>query len=466
MAYNKVSEEIIRKIRNVVGGSVVIEKSELEPYSHDETENLKFYPEIVVKSASTNDVSQVMKIANDNLIPVTPRGGGTGLSGGAIPVLGGVVLSLERMNHILEIDKENLVAVVEAGVILEHLQNEVAKEGLFFPIDMGSKGSAMIGGNIASCAGGTRAVKYGVMKDLCLGTEAVLANGEIIKTGGKLLKNVTGYNLTQLLVGSEGTLAIITKAIVRLVPLPLYRRTLLAPFDNIKSLTECALSFFSRGGVFPRAIEFMSQPSILAVEKYKNINVPYNDKKGLLLIDLDGNDELSLDREVEKIGEICLSKGAPDVLVASSEKQKFLWEVRHQVAEAVKSLSVYKEEDIALPRSKICEFVEYIDKFCEDNKIWGIYYGHLGDGNLHLNILKGDMPDKRWEKELPHIIGEIFKKVVSLGGTISGEHGIGLMQKRYLPIAIGKVEMELMRSIKRCWDPNNILNPDKIFPAY
>lgn len=464
-SYQKVTPEILKQFINILGPEFVLtEKSELEPYSHDETEDLHFYPQVVLKPASTEQVSRVMKVCFENNIPVTPRGGGTGLSGGALPLFGGVALSTEKMNKILEIDTHNLMAVVQPGVITEILQNEVEKAGLFYPPDPASKGSCFMGGNIAECAGGPRALKYGVTKDYVYGLEVVLPNGEIINTGGKLLKNVSGYNLTQLIIGSEGTLGIVTKIILKLLPLPLYRKTILAPFNSIQDATVCLTRIFA-SKIIPCAAEFLEKKAVQAAERKFEKKIPYSESEALLLLAVDGNDESVLEKEIEKIGEVCLTQGAIDAFVAESkEQQEELWKMRRSISEAVKSISIYKEEDTVVPRAALPELMRKLKEIEKKYQINIICYGHAGDGNIHANIIKEDMPDQKWNQVLPVAIKEIFTEVVKLGGTISGEHGIGYVQKNYLPIALSETELELMRQIKKVFDPKNILNPGKLFP--
>jgi glycolate oxidase len=405
-----------------------------------------------------------MKLCTEHHIPVTPRAGGTGLSGGALAIHGGVLLSVEKMNRILEIDRDNLMAVVEPGVITEVFQKEVEQYGLFYPPDPASKGSCCLGGNIAECAGGPRALKYGVTKDYVYGLEVVLPNGEIIQTGGKLLKNVTGYNLTQLMVGSEGTLGIVTKIILKLIPLPTHKRTLLVPFPTIRNAAETVAAIF-QAGITPSAVEFMEQEAILVAERRLDRKFPHSDAPALLLIEVDGFDPQALEKQTERIGEVALEKNAMDVLVADSpEKQAQLWAMRRSIGESVKKISAYKEEDTVVPRSRLPELMDAVAAMEQKYGLRAICYGHAGDGNIHVNILKQDLPDETWETVLPGAIRELFTKVFELGGTLSGEHGVGLVQKGYLPIVMDDAQIRLMKSIKAAFDPNNILNPGKMFP--
>ncbi len=463
--FNKITPKIVEAFKRIAGDkNVLSDKYDLEPYSHDETEDLSFYPDVAIKASSAAEISEIMKVCHENNIPVTARGGGTGLSGGALPVYGGVLLSLERMKRILEIDKENLMVTVQPGVITQDLHEAVEAEGLFYPVDPASKESCTMGGNIAECAGGPRALKYGVTKDYVYGLTCVLPDGRIFKTGGKLLKNVSGYNLTQLIVGSEGTLCIVTEIILKLLPLPRYKRTLLAPFDSLgKAATALTQIFMAR--IIPSAAEFIEKAAIKAAEEKLEKKFPHSDAEALLLFELDGDREDVLDEQAEKIGEICAEHDAVDVFVAENpEKQAKMWQMRRNIGEAVKDIAIYKEEDTVVPRARLPELVEKISAISKKYGILTISYGHAGDGNIHVNIIKKDISDDDWKNKLPHVIEELFREVVIMGGSISGEHGIGWVQKDYLPLALSDVELELMRQIKNVFDPKGILNPGKLLP--
>ncbi len=461
--YSHIDERIIAALKKIVGDNYVLtDRFDLEPYSHDETEDLSYYPEAAVKPQSAEQVSEILRLCNDNHIPVTPRGGGTGLSGGALPVYGGVSLSLERMNRILEIDVNNMMAIVEPGVITSVFQDELEGKGLFYPVDPASSDSCLLGGNVAENAGGPRAVKYGVTKDYVYGLKAALPDGRIFQGGGKLLKNVSGYNLTQLLVGSEGTLAVITEITFRILPKPKYCQTMLAPFNSLDEAAQTLTSIFANK-IMPSAAEFIEQAAIKAAEDKFEKKFPYSDSAALLLLEIDGNYKEILEQQAETIGEICLEGNAVDVFIAeNAQKQAELWDIRRQIGEAVKSIAPYKEEDTVVPRSKLPALVEKIKEISQKHNITTICYGHAGDGNIHCNIIKKDITNERWNNELPDVIAELFTEVVKLGGTISGEHGIGLVQKRYLPIALSETELELMRKIKDAFDPKGILNPGKV----
>ncbi|MBI2070126.1 MAG: FAD-binding protein [Elusimicrobia bacterium] len=464
-AYNKATPRIIGELRRIAGDAhVLTSDQDRRLYGGDSTEHLVFPPEVAVKPRTAEEISRILKLADEARIPVTPRGGGTGLSGGALPVFGGIALSVERMNQILEIDRENLMAVIEPGVITEILQNEVEKAGLYYPPDPASRGSCQLGGNVAENAGGPHALKYGVTKDYVLGLEAVLPSGEIIKTGGKLLKDVTGYNLTQLLVGSEGTLAIVTKIILKLIPLPQYRRLLYAPFPALDDAAVALTKIFARR-IMPAACEFMEKSSMEIVEKRLSRQFPSRGSaQACLLVELDGNDQALLERESEIVGEILAEYNALDVLTCdSAEKQKEIWNLRRSIGEAVKQL-IYKEEDTVVPRTRLPELVGLVKDISKRHGLESVCYGHAGDGNIHVNLLRGELDEGAWKLKSASAIREIFTETVRLGGNISGEHGIGWIQKEYLPMGLGPVEIKLMRRIKTLFDPNNILNPGKIFP--
>jgi len=338
----------------------------------------------------------------------------------------------------------------------------VEKEGLFYPPDPASRGSCFIGGNLAECSGGPRAVKYGVTKDYVLGVEAVCADGTVIRHGGKLLKNVTGYNLTQTLIGSEGTLAVITKVFLKLIPLPPYRLTMLALFPSLESSAR-AVPAVMNSGVIPSALEFIEGEAIAITSRHLGREIPQSEAE--LLIELDGDREQRVNEGAEIVCEQAMSLGAEDVLLAdSAQKQQELWDMRRAIGEAVKSLSIYKEEDTVVPRSNFVPLVLGVKEIAARHGVTTVCYGHAGDGNLHVNILKMDLPDEVWNRDLDKTIEEIFSLTISLGGTISGEHGIGYSQKKFLPLAFSPEEIELMKRIKDAFDPKGILNPGKIFP--
>lgn len=438
---------------------------DLLKYSHDETEDIRILPGIVLKPESTNEVSQILAYCNKHHLPITPSGARTGLSGGAIPVKGGVALSMEKFNHIISIDENNFQVITEPGVITQVLQEEVKKKGLFYPPDPASKGSCFIGGNVSENSGGPKAVKYGVTADYVLNLEVVLPSGEIIWTGANTLKNSTGYNLTQLIVGSEGTLAVITKIVLQLIPHPTNDLLLLVPFRKAREACECVAEIFKKG-ITPSGLEFMERDALVWTQDFLNdvsIDIK-DDHEAHLLIEVDGFDPELLMNDCSAIMEVIDQFDTDEILFAESQAQKdALWKLRRSVGEAVKANSVYKEEDTVVPRFQLPELLYYVKEIGNKYNFKSVCYGHAGDGNLHVNIIKGSMTDEKWNNELPTAIRELFTEVVKLGGTLSGEHGIGLVQKSYMDIAFPDVTLDLMRSIKKVFDPNNILNPDKIF---
>ncbi len=465
MNYGKVTPAIVDKLREICGDNYVFtSKDSIENYSHDYTEDLRYEPEVVIKPASAAEISSVLKICNVYRIPATPRGAGTGLSGGALPVYGGIVISTERLNRIIEIDERNLQATVEPGVINQVFQDAVMEKGLFYPPDPASRGSCFLGGNLAECAGGPKAVKYGVTKDYVLNMEVVLPGGDIIWTGANVLKNATGYNLTQLLIGSEGTLGIITRIVFRLIPFPAHNLLLLVPFNSAENACAAVSAVF-RAGITPSAMEFMERDAIDYVLKHVDVSLKIaDDTRAHLIIEVDGNDPDGLFRDCERITEIMNSFDASEVLFAETAQQKAeLWKMRRAAGEAVKSHSVYKEEDTVVPRAELPILLKGVKEIGKKYGFRSVCYGHAGDGNLHVNIIREEMSDEDWNEKVPRGIREIFELCVSLGGTISGEHGIGWVQKDYMSIAFNDVQLELQKGIKKLFDPNMILNPGKMF---
>lgn len=465
--YKKIDSNDIAFFKTLLNEEDIIEQSEKRTlYGSDETEDLIFIPDLVLIPQSSEQISSILNYCNKHKIPVTPRGAGTGLSGGALPVYGGVVISMKRFNKIITIDENNLQVIVEPGVITQVLQEAVIEKGLYYPPDPSSRGSCFIGGNLAECAGGPRAVKYGVTKDYVLNCEVVLPNGEIIWTGANVLKNSTGYNLTQLMVGSEGTLGIITKIVLKLIPYPNQTIVMLVPFPEAGKACEAVAAVF-KAGVIPSALEFMERDAIDWTLKFKKdiaLSIAENEQAHLL-IEVDGNDWDSMRRDAEKIAEVMDSYSALNIYYAESADEKnALWKLRRSVAEAVKSNSVYKEEDTVVPRYYLPQLLKGVKEIGHKYGFKSVCYGHAGDGNLHVNILKGDLDDDTWNKEIPKGIREIFELCIKLGGTLSGEHGIGYVQKNYMDIAFNQTQLALMKGIKKVFDPNGILNPGKIFP--
>lgn len=462
-----ISSEILEKLTQIVGSNFIFTDEETrQKYGHDETEDYNFPPAVLIKPENTAEISAILKLANENLIPVTPIGGQTGLSGGALSIHQGIGLAMERLNKIIEIDENNLQITVEPAVITQVLREAVAEKNLFYPPDPSSQGSCWIGGNVAENAGGARAVKYGVTKDYVLNLEVVLPSGEIIWTGANTLKNSTGYNLTQLMVGSEGTLGVITKIVLKLLPKNSHTILMLVPFFKANQACEAVAKIF-HAGIVPSALEFMERDAIDWTLKYVDgVNVEIKDEiQAHLLIEVDGNYPEILFNEAEKISVVLEQFEIDEILFADSEEQKnALWKLRRAVGEAVKSNSIYKEEDTVVPRYELPKLLSGIKEIGAKYGFKSVCYGHAGDGNLHVNIVKENMSDEAWQTEIPKGIREIFELTVSLKGTLSGEHGIGFVQKNYMDIAFSKVQLDLMRNIKNVFDPNKILNPSKIFP--
>ncbi|HEY9363526.1 MAG TPA: FAD-linked oxidase C-terminal domain-containing protein [Chitinophagaceae bacterium] len=463
-----ISVDHIEKFKKIVGEkNVIVDEETLQEYAHDETEDLFFLPEVVVKPGTTEEISSLLSFCNKEKIPVTPRGAGTGLSGGALPHLGGVLLSTERLNKIIEIDERNLQVTTEPGVITEVLQDSVKERGLFYPPDPSSRGSCFIGGNIAENSGGPKAVKYGVVKDYVLNLEIVLPTGEIMWTGANVLKNATGYNLTQLIVGSEGTLGIVTKIVLKLIPLPKYDLLMLVPFRSSENACAAVSAIF-RAGYTPSALEFMERDALEWVSRFmdsSSIKIE-DDIQSHLLIEVDGNNMDVLMQDMEGIAAITMEYDCGEILFADDAQQKAeLWKLRRRVGEAVKSNSVYKEEDTVVPRAELPVLLKGVKEIGKKYGFHSVCYGHAGDGNLHVNIIRGELSEEEWNGSLKDGIREIFTLVKSLGGTISGEHGIGLVQKEYMEIIFDETQMRLMREIKKVFDPNNILNAGKVFDA-
>lgn len=461
------SPEILQKLTQIVGESFIFTDLETRNhYGHDETEDYVFPPSVVVKPANAKEISEILKLANEFKIPTTPIGARTGLSGGALSIYQGIGLSMERLNKILEIDEQNLQVTVEPAIITQVMREAVSEKGLFYPVDPSSMGSCWIGGNIAENSGGARAVKYGVTKDYVLNLEVVLPNGEIIWTGANTLKNSTGYNLTQLMVGSEGTLGVITKAVLKLLPKNNHNVLMMVPFYKAHEACEAVSAIF-RAGIVPSALEFMERDAIdWTVRFVEGISVTIKpEHQAHLLIEVDGNYPEILMQEAERILSVVEQFEIDEVLFADTEDQKnALWKMRRAVGEAVKSNSIYKEEDTVVPRYVLPELLAGIKSIGAKYGFKSVCYGHAGDGNLHVNIIKADMTDDNWNTQVPIGIREIFELTVSLKGTLSGEHGIGFVQKNFMDIAFSKVHLELMERIKHVFDPNNILNPGKIFP--
>jgi len=458
--------ELIHSFKKIVGADyVLVDEETLLHYAHDETEELHFPPDVVIKPRSAGEISDILKICNAEKIPVTPRGAGTGLSGGALSHLGGVLLSTERMNSILEIDERNMQVTTEPGVITEVLQNSVKEKGLFYPPDPASRGSCFIGGNISENSGGPKAVKYGVVKDYVLNLEVVLPTGEIIWTGANVLKNSTGYNLTQLIVGSEGTLGIVTKIVLRLIPYPKHDLLMLVPFRKLEQASEAVNTIFM-AGLVPSAMELVEIDALKIVSIFVNsAAVPITlDIEAHLIIEVDGNNMDVLMNEMETISNLLAQYDIGEIYFAEDAQQKTeLWKLRRRVAEAVKLAGYTIEEDTVVPRAELPALIRGVKELGEQYNFQAVCYGHAGDGNLHIRIKKQGVVNSQDSPEMVKSLRALFMLVKSLGGTISGEHGIGLIQKGYMDIVFDKKQLDLMRQIKKVFDPNNILNAGKIF---
>jgi glycolate oxidase len=437
----------------------------LEAFAHDETEDLRFLPEAVARPSTTAEVQTILRFAHHHRLPVTPRGAGTGLSGGALAVAGGLVLSLERLDRIREIDRRNLVAIAEAGVVTGDLARAVEAEGLFYPPDPSSRESCQLGGNIAEDAAGPRSAKYGTTRRYVLGLEAVLADGSLVRPGGKNRKDATGYNLVQLLVGSEGTLAVVTAATLRLIPKPAATLTMILPFPSLEGAAAAVERIFS-AGFDPSACEIAERAALDAVARLEPLPRELTFAEAMLLLELDGSAGDALLTAAAGIEALAVALGAGTALIADDVAgQRRLWQIRRRIGAAVKQLSVYKEVDTVVPRAALAELVGAARAAALRQGLRAICYGHAGDGNLHVNLLRGELSPALWDERRDRAEEELFRAVVALGGKISGEHGIGWVQRRYLPLALSPSEIAAMRAIKAALDPRGILNPGKIFPA-
>ncbi|ERK32117.1 FAD-binding oxidoreductase [Clostridium intestinale] len=433
-----------------------------EDYSHDELGAVKKMPDLVVQAACTEDVSKVMKYAYDNNIVVTPRGSGTGLVGAAVPIYGGIVIDLSRMNKILEIDEENLTLTLEPGVLLMEIGKYVEEFDLFYPPDPGEK-TATIGGNISTNAGGMRAVKYGVTRDFIRGLEVVLPNGEVTNLGGKVVKNSSGYALKDLIIGAEGTLGIVTKAILKLLPLPKKAISLLIPFPDLDRAIETVPKII-KSKTIPTAIEFMQRAAIVAAEEFLGKKFPDSQSDAYILLTFDGNSKEEIEASYEKVANICLENGALDVLISDTEeRQESIWSARGAFLEAIKASTTEMDEvDVVVPRNKVAEFIKYTHQLEEKHEIRIRSFGHAGDGNLHIYILKDALDEETWNKKLLEVMEDMYAKGRELKGQVSGEHGIGLAKRPYLKKAVPEENLLIMKGIKKAFDPSNILNPGKV----
>lgn len=465
-------EVLIKRLQEIVGArDVIFGKERLKNYSHDEFSlpTIKGFPQIAIRPHNADEISKILKLANQEMIPVTPRGGGTGLCGGCVPVKGGIVMLFENLNKVLEVDKGNFMVSSEAGVMLKDLYVPIEKEGLFFPPHPGDE-TATVGGVIATNAGGSRAVKHGTIRNFVRGLEVVLPNGDIINIGGKFIKNSTGFNLLHLLIGSEGTLGVITKAIISLLPLPKETTCLVVPYDGISDAIKTVPEIV-KNDIMPLAVEFIEADAIELTEKYLGRAWPVKGASAYLMILIDGADKEELEHLSERIAHICLKNNAKDVFVADSKtKQKEILDFRSQMYTAMKPNCI-ETLDIVVPRSEIANHIEIVHKIEKEYGIWLPSYGHAGDGNVHTHIMrfgfKDGSPDfsikKDWETVYPIVRNLLHQDARKRGGMISGEHGVGIVKKEYLCEFLGDAQIGLMKAIKDIFDPKGILNPGKIF---
>lgn len=462
MQYKKIESEDVKRLKEICGADCVLWKEEISPdYGRDELSLELFFPEVVVLPESVDQVSKTLAYCYENNIPVTPRGTGTGLCGGAVALFGGVLVVTTKLNRILEIDQENLMAVVEPGVLLMELQNAVEALDLFYAPDPGEK-TATIGGNVSTNAGGMRAVKYGVTRDFVLGLEVVLPDGRIIETGGKVVKNSSGYSLTNLFIGAEGTLGIITKIILRLLPKPKRQLSLVVPYNGLSEAVATVPKILGAGEI-PGALEFFQREVLTAAEEYLGRLFPHSGAPAYLLLTFFGADQDELEKTYERVAELCIQNGADDVLIAhTSERQESLWENRGAFLEALKGLGELDEVDVVVPPSQIAAFVEYTEKLSVAHGLPMISFGHAGDGNLHVYMLRGELERDNWLELTTKVMDQIYAKARKLSGLVSGEHGIGYAKKDYFEKSTDPVTLELMRAIKAVFDPKGLLNPGKV----
>jgi glycolate oxidase len=461
--YKAIDEEDIKYLIKLLGEKRVFSGDDIsEDFSHDELGGISKFPEVVIEVLNTEEVSKIVAYAYENNIPVVPRGAGTGLVGASVPVYGGIMINMCRMNKILELDEDNLALTVEPGVLLMDIGEFVKEYDLFYPPDPGEK-SATIAGNINTNAGGMRAVKYGVTRDYVKGLELVLPTGEIVEVGGKVVKNSSGYNIKDLICGSEGTLAIVTKAILKLIPLPKESVSILAPFNNLSEAIG-AVPKIVKSKTNPTSIEFMERDVILAAEEFLGKKFPDNTADAYLLLTFDGNSKEEIEEHYTAVANILLSEGALDILIADTDERKdAIWSARGAFLEAIKASTTEMDEcDVCVPISKVAEFVNYTYELQQKFDIRIKNFGHAGDGNLHVYILRDEKEEEEWKHKLSQVFRCMYDKSKELKGQVSGEHGIGYAKKQYLSGQLGEVSLDLLRRIKLAFDPKNILNPGKV----
>ncbi|WP_443661397.1 FAD-binding oxidoreductase [Clostridium sp.] len=463
MSYKKLDAKDIDFLVSILGSDRVFTGENInDDFSHDEMGGISKMPEVLVEVLTTDEVSKIMKYANEKLIPVVARGSGTGLVGASVPIYGGIMINMSRMNKILELDEENLMLTLEPGVLLMEISKYVEEFDLFYPPDPGEK-SATIAGNINTNAGGMRAVKYGVTRDYIRGLEVVLPSGEILEVGGKVVKNSTGYSIKDLICGSEGTLGIVTKIILRLLPLPKKAISLLIPFPNLDMAIN-TVPLIVKSKAAPTAIEFMQREVILAAEEFLGKKFPDNSSDAYLLLTFDGNTIEEIEKAYEGVANICLEQGALDVFITDTDERKeAVWSARGAFLEAVKATTTYMDEcDVVVPRNMVAKFINYTNELQKEFNIRIRSFGHAGDGNLHVYVLKDDLTDEVWDKKIADVFEAMYSKSRELKGLVSGEHGIGFAKKAYMLEQLGPVYVGLMKNIKLAFDPNNILNPGKV----
>jgi len=464
----KLMNSIIEHLRKIVGEeNIKTDVEELERYSKDETSGVRPpLPMAVVFANSANEVSEIMKFAYNHEIPVTPRGAGTGLSGGAVAEKNGLILSLEKMNHIIEFDAENMTVTVEPGVITDEIQKLAEEHGLFYAGDPASSESSSIGGNVAENAGGVKVLKYGPTSYHVLGIEVVLPTGEIVHFGGKMMKNVMGYDMIRLFIGSEGTLGIVTKIILRLIPKPKYSAVLLAPFESIDDAVRCVPKVLSQSGILPTSIELMDKYSVQMASRFLNEAIPYQEAGCHLIFEIDSSDRQSLIKLYISLGEKLQQMGAMEVYIADNRHQKMkIWKFRKAIAEGIIAFRPeHCMEDVSVPINAIPGLIQSTYQIARKNNIEVLNFGHVGDGNVHVTFLKPEsMNDENWKLSTEKSLEELYQITAQLEGSMTGEHGVGLKRKKYLPIFFRQEEIDLMKKIKKAIDPGNILNPSKLF---
>ncbi|MDV4151143.1 FAD-binding oxidoreductase [Clostridium sp. AL.422] len=465
MDYKRIDKDDLDYIYGIINDAsrVLYGEDINEEYSHDELSDTVSYPDVVIKITSTEEASQIMKYAYDNNIPVTPRGSGTGLVGASVSIEHGIMIDTTLMNNFLELDEENLTITVEPGVLLMELSAYVEERGLFYPPDPGEK-SATIGGNISTNAGGMRAVKYGVTRDYVRGLEVVLPNGTVVNLGGKVVKNSTGYALKDLMVGSEGTLGLITKATMKLLPLPKKAISLLIPYPTLEKAIR-TVPLIVKSKTIPTAIEFMQREVIIDAEEYLGKKFPDNSADAYLLLKFDGNSTEEIEEAYDNVAKLCLEQGASDILISdTSEREESIWKARGAFLEAIKGSTTYMDEvDVVVPRNRVNDMVEYIHNLYKEVNVRIKSFGHAGDGNLHAYILRDDLNEEEWDEKMNDAMEKIYGKARELEGQVSGEHGVGYAKKSYLLKSMDPDLIEVMAGIKKAFDPKNILNPHKIF---